>query len=156
MELQKEKKLITITILVLVILAALYLLLAIKGAKTDSPSEVNEEKNEVIVENSLESATTADETVPAGFPKSIPIETGNIIESFKSTYSGAGLTQYTLSYKSAKNRNVKWTEYYDFMKVSYSLVAGSTSKANGTIYGLRGDSGLLVTVTDSQDGGSTV
>lgn len=149
--------------LALLLTLLLLLLLAIGAYAWFAPSlsQPDEEapviNNEGTINRDGERITVEDSTalglnlfeLPAGLPQEIPLEASTVFESYKTVYHDRGVDQYTVSYTSTSSVDDKWLEYEGFLKsAGYSLIAESTNRQNGTIYGIMGNTGLLVTITE--------
>jgi hypothetical protein len=95
--------------------------------------------------------------LPEGFPKNIPVEVGNIVESYKVVYkTHDNVTQYTVSYTSNSSVSALWTKYSDFLREEgYTVDTTATDKKTGTISGTKSQS-TLAAVVSSHDNVSLV
>lgn len=90
------------------------------------------------------------QAVVPGFPASIPVESKGIFESYKTEYAAQGVTQYTVSYKSTKTQSALWDIYNTyFTGAKFDLSSSVNNKANGILYGTKGNVGLFVTISAS-------
>lgn len=103
-------------------------------------------KYEVLVTKTSAGQNSAS-TLPAGFPDGIPVERGNITESYKSVYSGKGVTQYTVSYSSHQTREALWDMYSKYMKgVGYGI-EDTSSRSSGLISGTLANDTLTAVIS---------
>lgn len=140
---KRLKVLLTVLLAVLVVVGGyVWLKGMLSKPADDAAAEVSEPKENVVVE-AYEEAGIA----PEGFPADIPVEIARVTESYKTEYKEHNVEQYTLTYETDKIKDAKWDEYNTYMKTSgYSMASGSTNKSAGTLYGTKGNTGLLVTV----------
>ena len=97
------------------------------------------------------------QALPRGFPAQIPVEINSVFESYRAEYQDQGVVQYTVSYTTTDKREAKWDEYRTFMiENGYQINESTSNRASGTISGLKDKDLLLVTISDSQEGKSTV
>jgi hypothetical protein len=91
----------------------------------------------------------ADKKLPTGFPSNIPVEKGNIIESYKAVYKNHNnATQYTVSYTSTAAIGALWDLYADFLREEgYVLDTSASDKKLGTISGTKGENTLSAVVS---------
>jgi hypothetical protein len=105
------------------------LLLALAGAvliiiayfMLRGPSPKQEEAPSITKENvkvtnvNLASAVSPESRLPEGFLRDIPVEFGEIVESYSADYLDKNLTQYVVAYMSSKSVEEKYKEYEQFM-----------------------------------------
>ncbi|TAL49358.1 hypothetical protein EPN83_01255 [Patescibacteria group bacterium] len=105
-------------------------------------------KENVSIQNiNLATAKTEAERLPAGFPSNIPVETKDAFESYRMDYNDRGVTQYTVSYKTAKSPAEKFKEYADFMiKDGFSFGTDGKNEKEGILYGTKSENSLLILI----------
>lgn len=145
-----HKKTIAATMLVLVLILGGYTWVKYEG-KFVRDSLESQKGNDVIVDQTKRNSDNK-LGIPDNFPREIPIEAGNIIESYRVAYSGRGALQYTLSYHSEKTKSEKWDEYSDFMRQNgYTINAESSNRGEGTIAGVKNRNMLIVRIVNEND-----
>jgi hypothetical protein len=98
-------------------------------------------------------SSATSKVLPTQFPANIPVETKNITENYKVAYNNTGLTQYTVSYTSAKTKTALWSVYNTYMKANgYDLNAKLTNQTKGTLSGTHANTSLVVVISSTSAG----
>jgi hypothetical protein len=144
-----KKLLSALVIAGILVLAVIFVLNRGEEASLDkTPIESVVKKDGVTVAKT--DVTKSGSRVPQGFPSDIPIESINVIDSYKAFYEKVQATQYTVNYTSDRDREDLWNMYSKFMNDSgYRIDVAQTSRGVGQISGAKGDDSLSVIVTSS-------
>jgi len=145
-------KFLTFLVLIVLILGAGWFYFSAKAPQTDIREEavVEEETEDIngVKVTQANIAETGTSRLPAGFPKDIPVEEVNVIESYRAVYTEQNVTQYTVSYTSTKSRDALWDMYNSFMKsAGFSLDTSASFKSLGQISGSKGSDGLSIVLS---------
>lgn len=133
---------------VLVVLVAAYLLLR-------DTSFLGANQGETEPQAELETASSVDPVALDSIPSSVPMDRAAVVESYRTAYADQSVEQYTATFEVSASPEDKWAEYESFLlSEGYRLVPESTSKPGGTLYGLKSNTGLLVTI--STESGKTL
>lgn len=138
------------------VLTALILVVLIAFVATRREAPVAEELDgatpeAVIVRTTDLSQQEAALRLPAGFPAGIPVEAASITESIASDYAARGMTQYTVSYISAKGPAELFAEYERYMKgEGYQFGERGIDAETGSLYGTKDNDDLSVVVQAAQ------
>lgn len=140
----KRMKMVLWVLLALLLVAGVYTLVTREPvAEVEAPQV---EIEEVSVEQGRRLSANVFEA-PNGFPTFIPVEAGGLYESFKIFYNDENIEQYTVSYYTTSAKTSKWEEYNKFFADNgYRMITESTNKTRGTLYGMKGNTGLLVNI----------
>ena len=105
-------------------------------------------RSDVLVNSAQPTSTGKSLQLPTGFPTTIPVELGNITESFSAFYQTHNATQYTVTFTSAETVSAKWDEYSAYMtKAGYVMNKTATNKSKGTLSGSLAKDNLLIVIT---------
>jgi nitric oxide reductase large subunit len=111
-----------IALFVLLFLLVLFMYGRINSTKTENDPVVTQDKT-IVYGGNLKSANSQ-ERLPAGFPTDIPVETDSLEQSLKTEYPEKGLTQYSVTYTTAKSIEEVQTSYNSyFSKDGYEITS---------------------------------
>jgi len=156
----KEVRLILPALLLVLIIGAVYYWYASRSS-APAPAQNTQAAtstaavapNVDVQQVNLAQATSAASKLPAGFPASIPVETAGIKESYKAVYTDHNVTQYTVSYSTAKSKDTLWRIYTDFGTANaFTVNASSTSRAQGVLDLRKGKDELNVVISSAGSG----
>ncbi len=136
-------KAISIIIVVIVIFGTGYLLFGkYRRSASDRPMTV-------MVENTpMVNGTLA---VPAGFPRDIPLDRGEVLESATTQYPAQNARQLSVSYQSSKTAAQKYAEYKNYLETSgYEVTEGDANAPVRGIFGTKADANLSVVISSSE------
>lgn len=148
---KKSINIVWIVISFVVVIGLSYYAIQNKGSLNVSAPTKNTKENIDIQNVNLSSVKSDADKIPQGFPNDIPLEIANITEGQKANFVDRGVTQYTVSYKSAKSLSSKYSEYTNFAsKSGYSFVANGYIKTDSSsgFYAIKGDDSLTVMVSE--------
>ncbi|KKW02014.1 MAG: hypothetical protein UY36_C0013G0004 [Parcubacteria group bacterium GW2011_GWA1_49_11] len=155
MEQPSQTKTISALVVILLILGVGFLLLtkyrvSLNQENLPTSSNVGDEQVTVVVKNTpmVNGITSA----PTGFPRDIPLESGNLTESATTQYPRENARQLSLSYLSLKTIAQKYAEYKNYMeRTGYQITEGSTSSSLRTIWGAKQNVNLTVVVSGREN-----
>jgi hypothetical protein len=95
--------------------------------------------------------------LPQGFPRDIPVETEEILESAVAHYPDLPAPQLYLRYSSAKSIAEKYAQYMDYMRrAGYAVTQHSTTSPAKEIVGTKPKEGTNLSVVIRSAGGKTL
>lgn len=145
----KVKKDAIIILLVVVILGFGYILYSSRNT-TLVPTNSTMMNTAVSTQSLDAGATIATSQIPDGFPSTIPVETGSVIQSYKALYKEQNATQYVVSFTTTKSQTTEWNLYNSYLaQAGYTLSKTGTSKTAGIVSGTNGKDNLSVLVSTS-------
>lgn len=153
MEQSQQTKTISAIVIILLVLGVAYYVLSAKYRVSvqENPSVSNSANNSpatVVVENTP--MVNGAISVPARFPRDIPIEKAGIIESATTEYPAQNAQQLSVSYRSSKTIAEKYAEYRDYMsRADYRVTEGQTGALPRAIFGAKADANLSVVISSA-------
>ena len=140
-------------VVLLVIIFAIYLVLGTGDRTPGQQGTGITTKENVIVEKTDLTLSQANK-LPAGMPSFVPVETGDITESYSMTYPDREVVLYTVGYLSSRTISQKYDEYIKFMKDnSYQINQSGLDAKIATLYSSK--DGDDFSVVFSQKSGKT-
>lgn len=156
MELQQTKTIYAVIGILLVLVAGYFLFTKDRATITEDVATSGDAGSKpmlVEVENTQMINGILPE--PQGFPRDIPLEKGVITESAVTSYPEQNAQQLSVSYKSSKTVNQKYTEYKNYMTKAGYIVTEGQAGSPRAIFGTKADVNLSVVVS-SRDGKTLV
>ncbi len=153
-----DKKTLIAVVVVLVILAAGYLL-ATKYDKRMGIKDGDKASETIPLEVSVTHTERVNGVLPPppGFPSDIPVEKTDIRESATTQYPTLDAKQLSLNYQTSKTVAQKLTEYRDYMKkAGYSVSESSASAPVKALFGTKDDANLTVVISNAGSGKTLV
>lgn len=140
-----------------VVIASLLVVLILLGGymwvRSHSSDGVKEAGTAANVDVTNTALPGQNKTLPDGFPADIPVQSENIVESYKVVYKDRGVIQYTVSFTSSATQTDLMNVYKDFF--ARSGVVTDTTNSNtpkGQLVGLRKDDTLTIVVSPRGEG----
>ncbi len=134
---------------VIIILIVAYFLWSSSGNKVNKTTFSSEN---VVVKTTNVAVATEAEKLPAGFLKSIPVETTYITESTTLTYPERKAVLYSVSYFSTKQQQEIFTIYGNFLKENGYKITNTNKSASYMMYQATKDNNdITVVITPQPD-----
>ncbi|MDP2642040.1 MAG: hypothetical protein Q8P21_01995 [bacterium] len=150
----RHAKIVPAIVIVLLIVAIGYVFLKTSQSPANTPSlesgNATSQSGMVVVENTP--AVNGAIPVPEGFPQSIPLEEGEIVESATTHYPDQNVRQLSLSYRSSKTMNQKYAEYKEYLnRTGYEIKEADANSPVKALFGTGRESNLSVVISNSGD-----